>query len=181
MSYPSKDWINKSNYKVKQILEEVGESMPITLPIQIEKLVELYVPDTQIRITRDPDITTVISACATRDMRNGWFILLNEYEPRKRQRFSIAHELGHMTLMPNPASTVYCGKGNDWEEKLCDSFAGKLLVPDSFLLKYFENSPNPYLEDVADAFQVSPQVAYIRIRDMGLPYAKRFDYEFLPK
>ena len=112
--YPPKDWINKSNYKVKQILEEVRESMPITLPIPIIEVVKLYLPDVQILKSKYP-LLTGVSACATHDMLDGWIILITGNEPETRQRFSLAHELGHIALMPNTAQMVYCGRGNDWE------------------------------------------------------------------
>ncbi len=75
--YPTKDWINKCAYKAKQILDEAHESLPITLPIPITKVVQLYVPDTTIFTTHEPEITNSISACATRDVQNGWTILVN--------------------------------------------------------------------------------------------------------
>ena len=136
-------WTNKSNYLAKNILEEVQETIPITLPIPIAEVVKLYVPFTEIYSTTDPEITQSISACATRDAKNGWLILLNGIEPVQRQRFSLAHELGHISVMPNPSETVYCGKSNDWEERVCDNFAGKILVPDDMLLQFCANNPKP--------------------------------------
>lgn len=166
----NQQWINKSNYIAEKILKEVEESIPLTYPIPIAQVVKLYVPFTQIYSTNNPDIIDSISACATRDVRSGWLIFLNASETLKRQRFSLAHELGHMTVITNTSSTVYCGKFNGWEEKVCDNFAGRILVPDKMLLQFCQENPKPYLMDVSDTFQVSPQVVQIRMRDLQLPY-----------
>ncbi|MFH1319800.1 MAG: ImmA/IrrE family metallo-endopeptidase [Bacteroidota bacterium] len=128
------------------------------------------------------EINDAISACATHDMINGWIVVLNGHESPKRQRFSAAHEFGHMVLMPNPTDIVYCGKGNDWEEKLCDIFAGKLLMPSEMIFQYYNNLPSePFLEEVATAFQVSPQVAYIRLTNSNLPFKVLYDYSFVAR
>lgn len=180
--YPSKDWLNKSNNKIRQILEEVNESVPLTFPIPIYKVVKQYIPDVRIFMIRstDQDINATVSALATHDMTNGWIIGVNGNESPKRQRFSIAHELAHIVLMPNPASIVYCGKNNDWEEKLCDIFAGNILMPDEMVSQYYNNlSSKPFLEEVATAFQVSPQVAYIRLTNNNLPFKVLYDYPFV--
>lgn len=163
-------WFNKSNSMANLILDEVSEYINISYPIPIKKVVELFVPDTTIKGTTDVEITSRISALATRDIKDGWYILINKNEPIQRQRFSLAHELGHMTVITNSSSTVYCGKSDSWEEKVCNSFAGKILVPDKMLLQYCESSPNPLVEDVCDAFYVTKAVVEIRMKELGLPF-----------
>lgn len=163
-------WMNRSSSVATAILNEVSEIIALTPPIPIKQVVELYVPSTTIVGITNPEFNSSISACATRDMKKGWYILINQSEPIKRQRFSLAHELAHMTVITNTASTVYCGKFDDWEEKVCDSFAGKILVPDKMLLEYCQSNPNPHVLSVSEVFQVSTPVVEIRMKELGLPF-----------
>lgn len=69
-------------------------------------------------------------------------IAVNAHHPLERQRFSIAHELGHTFFLPfrdttrlRAASTV-CGNlrhhQDPVEERLCNMFASELLMPERY-------------------------------------------------
>jgi Zn-dependent peptidase ImmA (M78 family) len=65
--------------------------------------------------------------------RFGTEILVRETDPFPRQRFTIAHELGHWTLQ---TKGVRNNHGHDAiVEKWCDTFAAELLMPASWLVR----------------------------------------------
>jgi Zn-dependent peptidase ImmA (M78 family) len=69
---------------------------------------------------------------------------------------------------------VFCsGESNNLEEKLCDRFAGDILMPESFVRKLYKTNTPHYLEDVAKLFKVSKQVAEIQLKRLGLPFTSR--------
>jgi hypothetical protein len=84
-------------------------------------------------------------------------IVLNALDPLPRQRFSIAHELGHTffydrSLEP-PARLLRIG--GKAEERFCDEFAGELLLPNENIP---EDAGPTLLVRLAERFLVSVQV-----------------------
>ena len=70
-------------------------------------------------------------------------ILLNRRSSRERQRFTLAHELGHLVLAhPDEALTARRTYPdlND-EERFCDSFAASLLLPAQWVVGRFGRAP----------------------------------------
>lgn len=104
-------------------------------------------------------------------------ITINPNVFSKRQRFSVAHELGHLFLhmgyLINPqkwektneyCDSVYYRNGYNTEELEANEFAGCLLMPaEEFLKVAQENLKDGYydFEKIADHFEVSvPSVTY---------------------
>lgn len=104
-------------------------------------------------------------------------IYINSTESNERQRFTLAHELGHyverQTIAKDGSYSFrdYRGKGYDLHEFYADQFAGALLMPSPLVLK-----KNPELSetgaslralisaiDVAEQFGVSPSAASKRL------------------
>lgn len=91
-------------------------------------------------------------------------IYVNKDDPPNRQRFTIAHELGHYILHPEfiKDDTKYSvllrqiltNKNYAPEEKEANCFAANLLVPDEMLRKY-EDKPNSIISTL---FAVSEDV-----------------------
>lgn len=90
-----------------------------------------------------------------------------------RQRFSLAHELGHILLNHNldyysveisldnpPSEKKHTGAERAYETE-ANNFAGELLVPLELLKKEFKK--NPDLKSISKAFWVSEQVASIAV------------------
>lgn len=108
-----------------------------------------------------------------------------------RQRFSIAHEVGHFVLhyLPQPtASGVFCCSNADmevstptgetsrllhqrreWEANL---FAGELLMPQQAVLAMYR-ATGGRVADLAKHFKVSPKAMEIRLSRLHLPFAPR--------
>ena len=97
-----------------------------------------------------------------------------------RQRFTIAHELGHILLHdlePSTRSiahrTVFTPPGHYVEESLCDKIAASILCPRSTIHELWQGSrvTPSLIHQVADYFCVSKACAAIRLQDVyGLSF-----------
>ena len=168
------DWLNLEKSKVKEILEEVSYSCPTKVPIPIKDIIESYVVDVNFVTSMSYNFPEGVSAISTKDMDFGWLIIIDGRESTERQRFSAAHELAHIALFPNQPKMVFCSQENrGWNEKLCDRFAGDILMPEVLVLEQYKLNPFPYLEDIAKIFKVSRLVAEIQLKRMGMKFQKK--------
>ena len=168
-------WTIYAKNKVNEILAEVADSLSLKTPIPIKEVIERYVGDVQIVERMDIDFPPGVSAFSTKDMQTGWVIAVNPREPTERQRFSLAHELAHIVLILNQPKKIYCShESKGWDEKLCDRFAGDILMPEAMIRDLYKSTPSPYIEDVAKMFKVSRDVAKIQLGRLGLPFEYRF-------
>jgi len=125
-----------------------------------------------------------ISGAIKRD-GDGYKIVVNKSHSRTRQRFTVAHELGHFiyhrdllgmgvgddrayrsedTPLPNPHITLT-------HERQANTFASNLLMPNHLIAKLqAQGLKTP--EQLADALEVSPEAMRIKL---GL--SKRFEAE----
>jgi Zn-dependent peptidase ImmA (M78 family) len=104
-----------------------------------------------------------------------WVILLNSSEPYGRQRFSLAHELKHI-LDHRFAEVIYSSvpvsERQDSIERICDYFAGCLLMPRSWLLRAWSGG-NQSVRDLAPRFGTSEVAIRVRLQQIGLVDATR--------
>lgn len=112
---------------------------------------------------------------------------VNTYHSRTRQRFTIAHELGHLLLENRQGIHVDQGdfllkfrdedasKGTIDEERDANLFAAELLLPRGLLEKDVESfnaisaTDDSQLRDLARRYEVSLQALLIRLSSMGIP------------
>jgi Zn-dependent peptidase ImmA (M78 family) len=128
--------------KVESLLAESSITKPAVEPEKIAAHYNIVVR----REAFDPDV----SGFLLRQSGNSTIMGINSRQPRKRQRFTLAHELGHFFLhvgqgyqevhvdraqftvkMRDDAS----GKGEDREEIEANFFAAELLMPTKFLIR----------------------------------------------
>lgn len=92
-------------------------------------------------------------------------IIINKNEAITRQRFTLAHEIGHFFLHA-PKEVIY------WDypkfqnlqiEREANIFAASLLIPDFILEKYLNSS----VEKISQIFFVSKKVAEIRLKNLN--------------
>ena len=104
-------------------------------------------------------------------------IFINIADSPARQRFTIAHELGHALLhrpelQNNPNLGIFYRKPlhdeifNSSEEQQANCFAANLLVPEKILRKIYSSCQSHTL--LANIFNVSRQVIDIRMENLGL-------------
>jgi Zn-dependent peptidase ImmA (M78 family) len=86
-------------------------------------------------------------------------IEVNEGQALVRQRFTIAHELGHKILHNGRAV-------DETAEREADAFAGALLLPAGFLKREFAKTPDP--QALCRRFLVSEPALWIALKDHKL-------------
>jgi Zn-dependent peptidase ImmA (M78 family) len=110
----------------------------------------------------------------------------NPHESRVRQRFTIAHELGHYILHKNANNDLFIDRefqvlyrnqkssqGNMKQEQEANAFAASLLMPERFLLNEIkQNSYNltddASLKNLAKQFNVSVAAMSLRLVNLNL-------------
>jgi Zn-dependent peptidase ImmA (M78 family) len=113
---------------------------------------------------------------------NQAIIGVNNMHPRKRQNFTVAHELGHLRLHPADSFvdrklSFYfrdsrSGQAIDRREIDANQFAAELLMPERLLLphlegKNFDLGDEKLLESIARTFDVSTQALSFRLMNLG--------------
>lgn len=148
---------NASDFARKVLLEHWNDSLPVDPVIIANKL--------GIKVFGKTDING-----------SGYFeeetssIYVNTNEPLVRQRFTVAHELGHAILghgsSPRESYKLYNKSNYQIQEFQANEFAGELLMPYDALNYFFYNTNNNY-ENLCKIFNVSPQAMNIRLRRLG--------------
>ena len=121
-------------------------------------------------------------ACAPAGPGGGRVVWVNGAQAVVRQRFTVAHELGHVVcghggdraLVDTPATLA---DEHDPCEVQANAFAAELLAPREGV-RALVTAPRPSLEDVvrvALTFGVSTAVALFRLRTLGLASAPHAD------
>lgn len=128
----------------------------------------------------DPDISGMIEKTGKDEYR----ITVNAGDPETRQRFTIAHELGHFMLHRHLIGdgidddrayrSTDTGKYHNTsigrlEETEANQFAASLLMPKKLIARERVNTPD--VLDMANKFKVSRHSMSIR---MGVPYNPLF-------
>jgi Zn-dependent peptidase ImmA (M78 family) len=98
--------------------------------------------------------------------RGLWHIAINGADSWCRQRFTLAHEFKHILDHPF-ADTSYRNASHAQVERVCDYFAGCLLIPRP-LLKRAWTARIQKVSDLAQLFDVSPQAMQVRLSQTGL-------------
>ncbi len=145
---------------IKQILDKLDIKNP---PVPIEKIAELF----SLKIVYYPKFPDHISGTISRqDDFN--IIGVNSNHPKVRQRFSIAHELGHFLLGHDHIHIVddTFDKPTD-KEQGANKFAAEILIPLEMLKADIAN--NEYdIPALSQRYEVSEQAMSIRLLETGL-------------
>jgi len=112
-----------------------------------------------------------LSALILRHGKNA-FIGVNSHQAPVRQRFSVAHELGHFALHHVDHHFIeYSGgvegevPGYDWEhERAANQFAAELLMPAELIKKDAHTTSLPRL---ATRYDVSQEAMGFRLANLG--------------
>lgn len=104
-------------------------------------------------------------------------IYYSENDTPNRQRFTIAHELGHICshLKPDTNDYPYIDwrieeESNNEYEKCANIFAGELLIPLHKLKDIYLSIRFPISNDLANIFGVSVNVMEARLNQLGISY-----------
>ncbi|WP_237673676.1 ImmA/IrrE family metallo-endopeptidase [Vreelandella profundi] len=117
------------------------------------------------------DIT--FSGQASYDKERGRYICdYNKSEVNSRQRFTQAHELGHVVLghVRNGSSPKrdnnFAVRTNDKEEIEANQFAAELLMPEEYVRTAVKREFN--INKLASLFDVSTTAMHYRLKNLGL-------------
>ncbi len=105
------------------------------------------------------------------EMDHGAVIGVNKGHSENRQRFSIAHELGHHLLSHHDRFHIDVTEedppGYDWQtERAANEFAADLLMPRDMVISQFQDSPDT--QHLAQQFKVSGLAMGYRLVNLGL-------------
>jgi Zn-dependent peptidase ImmA (M78 family) len=160
---------------------EINEFQSMT-PVPIEKIIENY----GIILKKEPADDSLSGFILTDMSSKNVIIGVNSSQHSLRQRFSMAHELGHFLLHENESihfdykSKILLrdetsSKGTDVREKEANLFAAELLMPTKFLKQDFKEidsidfleETEINLENLARKYEVSAQAMTFRLAYLG--------------
>lgn len=162
-----------------QLLAESGVSAP---PVDVERLAETY----GALVSRSPFKDGEVSGMLLRREGQPPVIGVNDTHPDRRQRFTIAHELGHLLLHPGREVVLdrpvrinlrdrTSSMATDQEEIEANAFAASLLMPAEMLRSELLNLGPAIRQDsdrctiqLADVFLVSTAAMGFRLINLGL-------------
>lgn len=116
------------------------------------------------RLYFDPNLHVDGAVQSTEDTATIW---VKDEPPPSRQRFTVAHELGHLLLHQHGAlfRDTHVGtfdRAYDETERQANAFAAALLMP-RFLLETGIHYTHLTMRELARLFGVSPQAMEIRL------------------
>jgi hypothetical protein len=106
----------------------------------------------------------------------GYVVLSRNIREITRQRFTLAHELGHYLLPDQQELTEPCGRAQieSWDETLArperdaNRFAAEILMPRSIVLPYIRESPRfSHIEHVARSCETSLTASGYRLVELS--------------
>jgi Zn-dependent peptidase ImmA (M78 family) len=99
----------------------------------------------------------------------GLAIKLNSDSSRRRQRFTLAHELAHLILSSGSAVGARRSHGSTQLEQACDCVAAELLMPSSEFRSFSPpRASTAGLVAVSDHFDVSLHAAAVRLHELRI-------------
>lgn len=162
----------------------------LTPPIDVHALIQQYA-DVTFRYIPLPNVDGVsldLKAAGKRPR-----VIVNSSKPRRRQTFTLAHELGHITIpwhvgtipdivgfssedlqelpvMQSASSLTELGRYSQLEAE-ADRFASELLMPEQWVKTQIAQQSNlaRLHQTISEGAGVSPLAAAIRLRDMLPP------------
>lgn len=151
------------------VLTGFFDSNEYTFPIPIEDIAESQGLAIQYGKFSEDDVSGILR----RNNGQGQ-VYVSSDEPRYRQVFTIAHELGHFLLHANTKpeevlyrkDTITLTREDRQIESEANWFAAAMLMPKEKFTKYWNVTHDESL--LADYFGVSPTAIRLRIKNLGL-------------
>ena len=144
-------------------LRKLGEQNDCydSLALDVEKLVQ-YIPGVKLEYV-NMDSTLSGSLSKQDDI---WLIRVNKLHSKTRQRFSIAHELGHFVYHKDD-TTFFRGLTSDNLEYTANRFASELLMPEDQVRQLIDKENVRNVADLADRFGVSSAAMLYRVKELN--------------
>jgi Zn-dependent peptidase ImmA (M78 family) len=166
--------------KARLLISKAGIENP---PVHIEKIAMDC--GVQVFKTTLPD---EVSGVLERTAEGKNTILVNVEHVHQRQRFTIAHELGHFFLSDRTGviidRAIYfrdskSQQATDYDEIMANTFAAELLMPSHFVKNEYGrfisdgrlSAGEDILQDLSTKFEVSTTAMSIRLQNLGFRLA----------
>lgn len=150
-----------------------------TAPVNVEGLIKLF----NLELDKRADLSKNVLGEIRRKDDGKYKISVSKNDHYYRQRFTMAHELGHFLLHSDkigdgvddnvkyrsvPEGNFYNQYISDSDEVEANKFAASVLMPERLLRSYIGNTPVSQLDIkyLANTFQVSPKAMEIRIKSL---------------
>lgn len=178
--------MTKRQIEIRKLAHQVLERADITRPaIDVDAIAKMENVDV-FRKEIDDDISGVLKI----DENARASILVNQDHHMNRQRFTIAHELGHYFLHNQPGIHVdkvflrdpAASEGLHLREIEANRFAAELLMPDFMVLQELEKQlriermpslmakEDEILHALAEDFEVSRHAMSIKLQELGYSF-----------
>lgn len=156
----------------RDVLNRYGNTIPVD-PLLIAEKLGIDVRFTPFAFDPDPEKRNLSGMAFQKNGKK--FIEVNASDHPVRQRFTLAHELGHHLLGHTDNGVWFRDTPNDfaesyykpYEEVQANAFAADLLMPKDYLDFLMSNGAVTTLHDLADEFYVSVAAIEIRLRKLG--------------
>jgi len=163
--------------KIQRLVEELLEKhSAITPPIPVWQIAEAEGAEVTLR-----EFNNEVSGLLLRTGSSS-IIAVEKSQSKNRQRFTIAHELGHLLLHTGKELRVdtafrvnlrspESSKAEDVEEIESNSFAASLLMPEAFIQRDVGNlvldiEDTERVQELANRYEVSTQAMTIRLLNL---------------
>lgn len=167
--------------KYTKILDEYSKNVPVDVEALAKKLgfsimkVDFSNLEEQMQIlNKFPQKQEISGAIFLKNVKEKE-IYISEKEIYTRQRFTIAHEIGHYFMHYDHKNSErqqfisFRSIANHMERE-ANEFAANLLMPKSEVLELHSSLMIPLLQDFQKKFNVSRQAARVRLDKLGLDY-----------
>lgn len=162
--------------KARRLMQRLG---PPTAPVDVEAIAR----ELGVRVEFQASDDDELSGCIV-SVPGGAVIGVNRDQARTRQRFTIAHELGHYVLHRRQLADVHlqrgyrASQGDDPTEIEANAFAAELLMPRALVEASLrdrghgsgldaESGDTDVIRELAREFDVSEQAMTIRLVNLG--------------
>lgn len=152
---------------MKEIISEFVQGFGVTYPVRVADIAEYKGFRVQVFTPKLGQKSYDVAGAIDYEQH---VIFVNENDAPTRQRFTIAHELGHLALHESEGSMVDFRKqmhhlGGSKKEMEANAFAAELLMPaDKFVEAY--GKYKEYISVISSIFNVSVEAVQIRIKTL---------------
>lgn len=138
-------------------------SFPFKLIPVIEEFTDLQIMSFSTARERgfDPKLLSTEDACIN-ELYGVSFLFLNDTMPKSRQKFSLAHELGHVLL----GHKLKNHQSDPREETEANVFAAQLLMPEQIIYEFEDRGAELSENLLIGSFDVSKAAALIRLETL---------------
>lgn len=107
-------------------------------------------------------------------VRERMLIEVNRHHHRRKQRFTLAHEIGHFVLAHSSVVSTYDDRSfsdpSRVNERQANVFGAALLMPEPWIREHWDELQrvDRPIDKMAERFDVSPEAMYYRLADLDL-------------